>query len=470
MERDDLGFAAYAQRCLMIRTKAGTVEPFGLNTAQQYLHERLEAQLQETGRVRALILKGRQQGCSTYVAGRFFSNVMQHTGTRAFILAHQEDASQAIFEIAQRFYDQYPEAERPEVAKQNARVLRFKALDSGYEVGTAGSRGVGRGKTLQYFHGSEVAYWPHAETHLSGALQAVPNVEGTECILESTSDGPHGVFHAMCLAAQAGLNDYQLIFIPWFWQAEYRMEVELTLTEEERAYAERFELDLAQMALRRRKIAELGGPAEFRREYPSDVEEAFTADARGALWERETLRKTRVGTPPPLRRVVVGVDPATTSGKDSDETGIVVVGLGTDGHGYVLADGTLSGPPLAWASAAVAAYHAHRADLLVAEANNGGELVEYTLRTIDPRLPVKLVSASRGKQARAHPLAALYAQGRIHHVGTLPALEDQLCTWVPGAAWSPDRLDALVWALTHLFDLCPGERLPKVATAPVAVF
>jgi phage terminase large subunit-like protein len=149
---------------------------------------------------------------------------------------------------------------------------------------------------------------------------------------------------------------------------------------------------------------------------------------------------------------VVGVDPAASS--TGAETGIVVCGRGRDmvrgiHQGYVLDDRTVQGSPDEWARAAVTAYHTHRADRIIAEANQGGEMVRQTLRTVDPRVPVTLVHASRGKQTRAEPVAALYEQAVVHHVGTFPALEDQLCTWVPGDP-SPDRLDALVWALTEL--------------------
>ena len=151
-------------------------------------------------------------------------------------------------------------------------------------------------------------------------------------------------------------------------------------------------------------------------------------------------------------RIVVSIDPAVSSGETSNETGIVVVGLGVDEHAYVLSD--LSGrlTPYEWALRAVGAYHDHRADRIVAEKNQGGALVESNLRTVDPRIPYKGVTASRGKQTRAEPIAALYEQGRVHHVGYFGSLEDQMVCWEPGTgrANSPDRLDALVWGVTEL--------------------
>jgi phage terminase large subunit-like protein len=144
--------------------------------------------------------------------------------------------------------------------------------------------------------------------------------------------------------------------------------------------------------------------------------------------------------------VVVGVDPSATS--TGDEAGIVVAGTGK-GEGFVLADESLQGSPLVWAKAAVTAYHKHRADRIIAEANQGGEMVELTIRQVDPSVPLKLVHASRGKQTRAEPISAQYEKGLVHHVGNFPALEDEMCLWIPGDA-SPNRMDALVWALTEL--------------------
>ena len=172
-------------------------------------------------------------------------------------------------------------------------------------------------------------------------------------------------------------------------------------------------------------------------------------DVPGAAWTRACIDTGRVIEAPALRRIVVGVDPSVTSGENSAETGIIVAGLGVDGHGYVLDDRSRRGTPLEWATAAVTAYHSHKADKLVAEVNNGGEMVEFTVHTVDPLVAYKDVHAQKGKAARAEPIAALYEQGRVHHVGTFSTVEDQLCSYVPGAT-SPDRLDALVWALTEL--------------------
>jgi predicted phage terminase large subunit-like protein len=142
-------------------------------------------------------------------------------------------------------------------------------------------------------------------------------------------------------------------------------------------------------------------------------------------------------------------------GEEADETGILVVGRDTQGHGYVLADASGKHQPVEWAKIAIAAYRAHRADRIVAERNNGGAMVEATIRMVDNNVPVTTVWASRGKVARAEPVSALYEQGRVHHIGAFPQMEDQMCAFTSdfdraSAGYSPDRVDALVWGLTEL--------------------
>lgn len=175
-------------------------------------------------------------------------------------------------------------------------------------------------------------------------------------------------------------------------------------------------------------------------------------DNPDSLWERDALDKFRVVISPDLVRIVVGVDPEASSKEGSAETGIVAAGKDRQGQCYVLEDFSLRDKPDKWGSAAVTCFHKAQGDLMVGEKNNGGEMVEHVIRTVPEgkNLPFKLVHASRGKETRAEPIAAAYAQGRVHHVGCLPILEDQMCEWVPGVGDSPDRVDALVWALTEL--------------------
>lgn len=186
-----------------------------------------------------------------------------------------------------------------------------------------------------------------------------------------------------------------------------------------------------------------------------ELEAELLEDLPGALWSRDAIEAARVTAAPDLARIVVAIDPAVSSGAGADETGIVVAGIAHDGQVYVLDD--LSGrmSPRAWALKAVAAYKKFAADRIVAEINNGGEMVEATLRSVQSDASFRALRASRGKAVRAEPVAALYEQGRVHHVGGLPALEDQLCAFTSdfdrvASGTSPDRLDALVWAVTDL--------------------
>lgn len=170
------------------------------------------------------------------------------------------------------------------------------------------------------------------------------------------------------------------------------------------------------------------------------------SDNPNALWKRENIDRDRVIKSPELDYIIVGVDPSASS--TGDEAGIITAGRKGEDY-YTLADDSVQGSPQQWATAAVTAYHKHRANLIVAEKNNGGEMVEAVIKQVDQTVHVKLVHASRGKATRAEPVAAISEQGRDHHVGTFAKLEDELCLWMPGDA-SPNRLDAKVWAITEL--------------------
>ena len=305
-----------------------------------------------------------------------------------------------------------------------------------------------------------MAYWPNAETHVAGALQAVPDEPGTEIILESTSAGRQGLFYEMCAAAMRGEGEYILVFIPWFWQREYRKTVPpgFEPTADELAYQAAYGLDLEQIVWRRAKIVELNGVHNFRREYPATAAEAFSAEVPGALWQRSQIDNLRVlGGMPELKRIVVAVDPSGGDKERNDEIGLVVVGMDAQKHGFVLADRSGHYSPEQWGSLAVALYRQFKADRIVAEANFGGQMVERHNSGRRCSAPVKLVHASRGKQARAEPVAALYEQGRMHHCGTFIGLEDEMVTWVPlKSTDSPNRVNALVWAASELLVDGPG--------------
>lgn len=207
--------------------------------------------------------------------------------------------------------------------------------------------------------------------------------------------------------------------------------------------------------------------------------------AEGALWTRDWIEKTRITLDelPPMYRIVVAIDPAVTSGEESDETGIVTAGATADGHFYVLSDDTLRATPNEWGKRAVEAFRKWKADRIVAETNNGGDMVVMVLQQVERNIPVTKVHATRGKRVRAEPISALYEQFRVHHVGAFPQLEDQMVMWTPESNESPDRLDALVWALTELKDgalshsglagmsiLCVKCQMPNKRTAKICQY
>jgi len=222
--------------------------------------------------------------------------------------------------------------------------------------------------------------------------------------------------------------------------------------------------------------ARYGGTRLGRQELFGEILE----DTEGALWTRGLIDRNRVLKAPPLARIVVSIDPAVTNTKDSDETGIVVCGSTNDGHGYVLGDYSFRGSPLDWASKAVSVFDEWKADALLVEVNQGGDMVSAVLKQIRLGLPIREVRAHIGKKLRAEPVAAMYEQGRIHHVGEFAKLEDQMTTWTPDLPDSPDRLDATVQAFADLLqsrnitdyfnalaNFCPQCNLPNPKSSAV---
>lgn len=310
-------FPFYSRNCLLIRTKEGTVDPLILNEAQTYIHNRIEEQRLKTGKVRAIILKGRQQGCSTYVEGRFYWRATHRTGVRAFILAHESESTSALFDMAKRYHDNCPKFVKPEIKSSNAKELSFAALDSGYKIGTAGNDSVGRGTTIQYFHGSEVAFWKNTGELTKGILQAVPDADETEVIYESTANGVGNFFHQQCIKAMKGETDFQFIFVPWFWQSEYQKyapdDFETTIEEDE--LIELYELSLNQLMWRRNKIQELStdgmdGLKAFKQEYPCNPLEAFQVTGDDGLIKPDNVLKARRAVCNANGPLIVGIDPS----------------------------------------------------------------------------------------------------------------------------------------------------------------
>ncbi|MEO8128357.1 MAG: hypothetical protein ABI822_14750 [Bryobacteraceae bacterium] len=321
--REDLNL--YAKDCLTIRDKKGQIERFpGFNSAQLYTHKQLEAQMQRTGKVRALVLKGRQQGISMYTAVRFYRRATLHRGTNVYILSHEQASADALFKMVDRFQTNNPIA--PHVGVSNVKELVFDRLDSSYAVATAGAKAGGRSRTLSLFHGSECAYWENAGDHFSASVQAVPDMQGTEIILESTAAGASGEFYERWQDAVAERGDYIPVFVPWFWQEEYIRAPDpyFELATEpgdtgmsEKEYAELFNLPNERMAWRRAKVAELRSVQRFDQEYPGSPDMAFqSADTKKSFILpiqilRARKRKNIIETGP----LIIGVDPSGP-GKD----------------------------------------------------------------------------------------------------------------------------------------------------------
>jgi hypothetical protein len=310
-------FPHYAKKCLKIRTKEGAVESFTMNKAQQHIHERVELQKALTGKVRAMIVKGRQQGCSTLISGRFYHITSHHRGKQAFILTHALDATNNLFKMAQRYHEHCPPPVRPEVTTNNSKELIFGELDCGYKVGTAENKSVGRSSTIQLFHGSEVAYWANASEHAKGIMQAVPDQRGTEVFLESTANGVGNYFHEQWQLAEAGLSDFIAIFVPWFWQEEYSRDVteDFQVTNSALELMSLHGLTHGQIAWRRAKINDLSvggmnGEKSFMQEYPCTSTEAFQTTGEDSFISPEVVMRARKCKAEDHGALVIGVDPA----------------------------------------------------------------------------------------------------------------------------------------------------------------
>lgn len=315
--RDD--YAHYSKKCLKIRTKSGEILPLELNRAQAHVHELVEDQRRRTGKVRAIVVKGRQQGISTYIEGRFYQRVTHSFGVQAFILTHSLDATNNLFKMVQRYHENCPQIVRPAVNINNSKELIFGNLDSGYKIGTAENKVVGRSQTIQYFHGSEVAYWANAAEHAKGILQAVPGTSNTEIFLESTANGVGNYFHQQWQLAESGQSEFIPIFVPWFWQNEYRRDIDpenpFVPTDEETALLDVHNLTFDQLAWRRIKIIELSvggidGAKAFMSEYPNTSTEAFQTTGEDSFITPDQVMPARKSICQPYGRLIIGVDPA----------------------------------------------------------------------------------------------------------------------------------------------------------------
>lgn len=319
-DRLQTDFPFFARHALRIKHKRGSTDPFVLNRSQQFLHDRLERQKAEMGWVRALVVKGRQQGCSTYIGGRFFHKATRKVGQSVFILSHQAETTKKLFRIVERFYEHTPGPLRPEHRIANRREFIFEGLDSEYTVGTAGSKDVGRGGTIQLFHGSEAAFWENTDDIQTGILQSVALEPGTESILESTGNGMGNMFYDMCMAAVAGDSHYMVVFIPWYWQEEYTLDRphndKTELSKEEKTYQATYGLTTGQMYWRRAKIAEFKSDWKFKQEYPANLMEAFQTSGDTFIDPANIMAARASKVEAPDSPLIIGLDP----GRNRDRT------------------------------------------------------------------------------------------------------------------------------------------------------
>ena len=313
-------YRLFAKEQIKIRPKDVTrgLISFEFNEPQELIHEAIEEQRKRTGKVRALVLKARQQGISTYCTGRVFWKTKYMPLSRSVVMAHDSATSEALFQMSKDVHANMNAAFRPEISRTNAKEMVFVTRKKdektgeefeekrGYRLYTAGSPEAGRGTTPTVAHLSEVAFWQFDEKILAGLFQGIPNSPGTEVILESTANGISGEFYRLWKTAEAGKNEYVPIFIPWFLTSEYTMPAPegWEMDEDEIEYAETYDLTIDQMYWRRMKIGE-SGPIKFQQEYPATAEEAFVSTGSN-IFDVPTLNAMEVKEPINRRRLNEG--------------------------------------------------------------------------------------------------------------------------------------------------------------------
>ena len=340
-------YPTFASQALIIRPKTAAPRKFVLNSVQRKLNARLENQRAETGMVRALVLKARQMGVSTYVGGRFYHRMRHSPGYRGIIMAHRKDASENLSEMVERYHDNDPMP--PDIDVDNTGEKVF-GNGSGYSVMVAGTvkTGAGRGHTFQLAHLSELAFWSQAADHMNALLRAVPAVEGSEVIIESTANGAAGPFYTMAMAAQSGVGRFELHFYPWFDHDEYSMEPPRGWQPNDviREMRDRFKLTDAQAywaETENTDIAMTDGESvddlawRFQQEYPCTIEEAFRAGRKGGYISAQVTAAARQRKNPhqPDMPLIIGCDFACGGGGANSEQILAhqLTGTAQDRHG-----------------------------------------------------------------------------------------------------------------------------------------
>jgi hypothetical protein len=302
-----LDFKFWAKHSCKIRTKSGEIKALVLNSVQTRFLKHIIDQLETTGLIRSIVLKGRQQGLSTVISAYIYWWLSQHAAQKGIVVAHVKDSTQTLFDMYKRVHDNMPDALKQETKYSSRRELVFKNLDTGLMVATAGGEGIGRSETLQCMHLSEVAFWPKtfAKENFNGLIKALPNNAGTMGFIESTANGITGEYHDMWDGAVAGTNGWVPFFSAWFESDEYRETPPLVFekTPDEIDLVAAFGLDDAQIYWRRREIAK-NGIELFKQEYPSTADEAFITSGR-PVFLTEALLDCIKRAPPVLATMAV---------------------------------------------------------------------------------------------------------------------------------------------------------------------
>ena len=316
--RDD--FKYYAAVAMKIQDKDGKISPFVFNQAQTHIHEFMEQQLRETERVRAIVVKARQLGASTYIQGRN-CHALRRGGVSCYTLSHLASTTDMIYDMAKRYNDLVPEPLYIKPDIENSRRLVYNGLRSSYYVGTAGSDKIGVGGTYQRFHGSEVALWENSGEILSGILQAIPDRPNTEVVFESTARGMGNEFYRMAMKALKKTSEYRVVFTPWFWDPMYSKTppIDFIPNEDELIQQSLYSLTDGQLYWRRLKRASMESDWLFKREYPAHLMEAFQASGATFMDAEKIMEARKSGIIDKDAPIILGVDPA---GEGKDRTAI----------------------------------------------------------------------------------------------------------------------------------------------------
>ena len=297
-ERLATDFSFFSEHCLKVATKSSGTRPFLLNPAQKLILDEVERQIEERGYVRLILPKARQLGCSTFVGGYAYWRTITSSNYNTFILSHASDTTEALFSMTKRFHDNCPAELRPDTDSISYKRIHFTGIDSSYAIGTAGARDVGRGRTIQFLHASESAFWPNYEEHWDGVGEAIPSgndAKGTVVIVESTANGVTGGFYEMCQKAVRGEGEYKVLFLPWFLEEGYRTDppADWNKPDEFAEIQKKHNLDDAQIYWYYLKGVQKGAMWRLLQEFPSTLEEAFQTSGEESYISPELVAEIR---------------------------------------------------------------------------------------------------------------------------------------------------------------------------------